>query len=276
MYSHKFFFLSLCFCALFAGSSYAQDKGFSAKTIEGKMAMINELLYASRYETTNSEYTIFLKELALKDPDLYRRCAIDTAKWETVSAYCGPLTQFYHSHPVYSKFPVVNVSFEGAVEYCKWLTAQYNNAPKRKFRKVEFILPSAGQWTIAARGGYNNARYSWIGYNMRDKKGMYQCNFRRIDETFVVRDSLGRPSFDEFNRLRDMGFYTAEVRSYKPNEFGLYNTCGNVAEWVDLKDSAMGGSWNSFGGEVTTTSIKSYNSPSPEVGFRIFMRVVVD
>ena len=30
----------------------------------------------------------------------------------------------------------------------------------------------------------------------------------------------------------DMYIYTAEVRSYWPNDFGLYNMAGNVAEWV--------------------------------------------
>ena len=32
--------------------------------------------------------------------------------------------------------------------------------------------------------------------------------------------------------LNDRAFYTAEVKSFYPNGFGMYNMAGNVSEWV--------------------------------------------
>lgn len=49
---------------------------------------------------------------------------------------------------------------------------------------------------------------------------------------------------------------------------------GNAAEMISDRNVAMGGSWNSYGGEVTTTSMKQYDGPSSELGFRVFMKVM--
>ena len=43
---------------------------------------------------------------------------------------------------------------------------------------------------------------------------------------------------DSFKPLRgdysaDQALYTVEAKSYEPNDYGLYNMSGNVAEWVD-------------------------------------------
>ena len=69
-------------------------------------------------------------------------------------------------------------------------------------------------------------------------------------------------------------FYTMPVKSFEPNGIGLYNVCGNVAEMTVSAGYAMGGSWNSYGGEIYPTSIKQYTYPSAEVGFRVFMKIV--
>ena len=33
--------------------------------------------------------------------------------------------------------------------------------------------------------------------------------------------------------LNDRAFYTADVKSFFPNGFGIYNMAGNVSEWVE-------------------------------------------
>ena len=57
----------------------------------------------------------------------------------------------------------------------------------------------------------------------------------------------------------DYADITAQVSSYYPNSFGLYNVCGNVAEMVAEKGKAKGGSWKSFGGEVRIESVEYFN-----------------
>jgi formylglycine-generating enzyme required for sulfatase activity len=94
--------------------------------------------------------------------------------------------------------PVIRVSWNEAVDYAAWLSQQTG----KRYR-----LPSEAEWEYAARGGTETAY--WWGNEM--KPGFANCI------------SCGtRPD----NRQ------TAPVGSLKPNPFGLYDTAGNVREWV--------------------------------------------
>lgn len=267
---------------LFISATFFHEKPvLSAKNIEKNIARVNDSLYAWRYETSNKEYNTFLADLAKKDSVLYTNCLTDSLGWRQIMTYCEPMVEYYHRHPGFADYPVVNVSYEGANEYCKWLTEVYNDDPKRKFKKVVFVLPQIKEWEFAARSGVENRRYPWgKNYTLRDKNGMFLCNCRRINETLITADSIGKPvmngegSVNYSAGLNDRAFYTAEVKSFLPNDFGIYNMSGNVAEMTIEKTYSMGGSWNSFGGEVTTTSTKQYKETSPEVGFRVFMKII--
>jgi formylglycine-generating enzyme required for sulfatase activity len=275
--------ITIVFILLFCQqiNSYSQRKTFSAKNIETQMAKVNDTLYACRYETSNREYNTFLNELVAKDPALYGIYFMDSAQWNIVYSYGQPMTLNYHRHPAFGNYPAVNMSYEGAIEYCKWLTSKYNADTKRKFRQVIFVLPLEEEWVSAAQGGHPGRVYPWSSYYLVNKKGMYMCNFNMLSDSLIISDSLGLPVFDkivekEFNPsgLNGRAFYCVEVKSFFPNDFGIYNTSGNVAEMINTKDYAMGGSWKSYGGEVTTTSKKQYKQRSPEVGFRVFMKII--
>ena len=256
----------------------------SAKVILQKMSKVNDSLYAGKYEVSNLDYRNFLAEIAAKDPSLAEKYKVDSTKWPHVPRYGEPMTinQRYHRHPAFSDYPVVNISYAAAMEYCNWLTETYHKDPKRKFQKVIFTLPSGNEWTTAAQGGRSNAIFPWGNYYLVNKKGFYMCNFKAVGDPYVVKDSLGKPVIKNYNGNADLhaaefppkSFYTMNVRSFTPNDLGMYNACGNAAEMILEQGNAMGGSWNSYGGEVSTTSTKKYSFPSPEVGFRVFMRII--
>ena len=120
-----------------------------------------------------------------------------------------------------SRRPVINVSWQDAVEYAKWLSAQTG----KRYR-----LPTEAEWEYAARGGKETAY--WWGKDLI--KGMANCN--------------GCGSQWDNNQ-------TAPVGSFKPNPFGLYDTAGNVWEWVEdcWHDNyngapADGSAWKEAGG----------------------------
>ena len=110
------------------------------------------------------------------------------------------------------------------------------------------------------------------------------CNFKEVGESHFVRDSLGNPMIVDYPGRLDLHsaefppektfFYTMKVKSFTPNDLGIYNTSGNAAEMIIKPGYAMGGSWNSYGGEINTKSTKQYPFPSPEVGFRVFMKII--
>jgi formylglycine-generating enzyme required for sulfatase activity len=66
----------------------------------------------------------------------------------------------------------------------------------------------------------------------------------------------------------------APVQAYFPNDIGLYDVVGNVAEMTVEKGKACGGSWNHPPEESTIRSINEYAGPDSRIGFRPFMEVI--
>ena len=98
-------------------------------------------------------------------------------------------------------YPVVHISWDDAQSYCKW-------SGKR--------LPTEAEWEYASRGGQINQIYSWG--NEHINKGISKTNSWEGD-------------FPYNNELNDGYLYTAPVKSYLPNGYGLYDMAGNVWEW---------------------------------------------
>jgi sulfatase modifying factor 1 len=229
--------------------------------------------YISKYEVTNLQYKQFYTEVSkVLTGELKEKIACDTSGWRQTLTYCEPLVQYYYQHPAYNNYPVVNVSHDGAMKYCEWL--QKKIQAENPAYIIEVKLPEKNQWICAAQGGRSNAMFPWGNYYLRNKKGEFLCNFRKLGDQSIVRNrQTGKPEVVEQSiaiggGLNDRAFYTATVKSYYPNDYGLYNICGNVAEMVNEKGIAMGGSWNDYGGDVHIKSEAGYDNASPTIGFR--------
>ena len=272
--------LSAGMITLFAGiNSFKEKKVISARLIDKNIAKVTDSLYAYKYETANWEYNSFLSAIQQTNPDLYLKCCPDTLGWRSILSYCEPPVEYYHRHPAYDNYPVVNVSYEAAQVYCQWLTDRYNADSKRKFKKVLFTLPTTVEWVQAARGGKKNPMFPWGNFYVRNNKGMFLANFKRMYECYVVSDKQGNPVLTDSllyvaGSLNDRAFYTSEVKAFYPNGFGLYNMSGNVAEMTTDKGVGKGGCFNSYGGEIRIDAIKHYDGSSPELGFRVFMKIL--
>ncbi len=238
----------------------------AGSTIIAGQSLSLDAYWISDREVSNCEYNAFLEALkeAGKDEE-YAICRIANDKWITeTSEFNEPYSTYYSTHPAYENYPVVNISHEAALLYCEWLTEN------SKEKNINYRLPSRIEWIYAARGGLDIAEYAWGGPYLRNKKGEYMCNFRMIGDEFIhVNDSNRITVAEEFIKTRDLTTITAPVDSYWPNEYGLYNACGNVAEMIDVRGVAMGGSWNDTGYDVRIESEKKYTDPSPFIGFRV-------
>ena len=77
-------------------------------------------------------------------------------------------------------------------------------------------MPTESEWEYASRGGLHIAAYPWGSPYTRNSRGCFLANFKPLRGNYVD----------------DGGFHTVHVFSYSPNEWGLYNMAGNVAEWT--------------------------------------------
>lgn len=141
----------------------------------------------------------------------------DTLVWrrDFQFSFNDPMLHMYFSHPGYAEYPVVGVTWEQAHAFCNWRTMLFNS--HSSIPAQEYRLPTEAQWEYAARGGRKMAMYPWGNNYARDGKGCFLANFKPY-----------RGAYND-----DTGTTTTKVAQYRPNDFGLFDMAGNVAEWTN-------------------------------------------
>jgi sulfatase modifying factor 1 len=174
----------------------------------------------------------------------------DTLVWLSDFSYAAnePMVEGYFSHPAFRNYPVVGVTWRQARAFTVWRT-RYNEAYKDQRHlphRADYRLPTEAEFEYAARGGRIGNDYPWGGPYIKNAKGCLLANFKP-----------GRGNYTD-----DGGAYTVNVRSYFPNDFGLYNMAGNVAEWTS---SAFDESASTFVHDLAPTFAVEAKSTDPEV-----------
>jgi formylglycine-generating enzyme required for sulfatase activity len=233
--------------------------------------------YMYNKEVTNFNYLEFLYDLKSHgETELLKIAQVDSNRWNMLNSYNQAYVTYYHSHPAYKEYPVVNVSHEAALLYCKWLGEKYDEKFGTK-GKFKFRLPERAEYIRAARGD-SKASYAWKTNSLRNEKGQILCNFTQLGSEDIHRNTeTGKYEIVIATReYWDNGFadILAPSESYWPNEFKIYNLNGNAAEMIAEKGIAMGGSWKNTGYDVRVESEQNYSEPNPWTGFRVVMTVV--
>ncbi|MBI6115526.1 T9SS ring complex lipoprotein PorK/GldK [Salegentibacter maritimus] len=145
----------------------------------------------------------------------------DTTVWirDFNYSYNEPMHNDYFWHSAFDDYPVVGVSWKQARAFAQWRTLYHNyyRREKGEHNVPSYRLPTEGEWEYAARGGLEGATYPWGGPYAKNDRGCFMANFKPLRGDYAA----------------DQALYTVEAKSYDPNDYGLYNMAGNVAEWVD-------------------------------------------
>ena len=167
--------------------------------------------------------------------------------------------------------PVINVSWDDAVDYCRWLSQKTG---------LRFKLPTEAQWEKAARGN-DQRKYPW-GNTEPYYNGKWYANYC---------------AYESWEKRGEDGFtYTAPVGSYRlgASPYGILDMAGNVWEWCSdcyeagyyknspLKNPAgpgggsirvvRGGSWKYSGARFLRCANRFYFRPADrggDLGFRL-------
>jgi formylglycine-generating enzyme required for sulfatase activity/predicted Ser/Thr protein kinase len=124
-------------------------------------------------------------------------------------------------YPVKNDFPVVNVTWDEALTFCKASGGR---------------LPTEAEWEYAARGGQDGWKRAW-GNGAPMVNGQPAANL--ADESY--RRATGMSEADANPKSPDppiwIGYddkfsHAAPVGSFLPNAFGLHDMSGNVREWI--------------------------------------------
>ena len=175
---------------------------------------ITKPFYLGAYHVTRGQFRQFVKDSAYKtdaekgeEPGAYgwnsKKEQIDFSK-----DYSWQNAGFEQT----DEHPVVNVSWNDAVAFCKWLSRKEGKS---------YRLPTEAEWEYACRAG-TTTRY----YSGDDPE--------TLAKVANVADATAKAKFPAWKwtiKASDGYVFTAPVGQFKPNAFGLYDMYGNACQW---------------------------------------------
>jgi formylglycine-generating enzyme required for sulfatase activity len=242
---------------------------------------LRDNLFMDKTEVRNLDYLEFLYWTSKYEPEKYKALLPDTLLWRNIDNYNEPYVLYYLRHSVYRNYPVVGVSYEQAVAFCKWRSDRVNqfmyirdhyknkevkwDTVKNFPELVRYSLPTKEQWEYAAGAGLDYSFFP-MGYEkVLDQKNIPVSNtleyynllkYSQQPVTYIrIRECFG-PMETTGTLITD---YTTPVYTGQPNKYGIYNLLGNVSELI--ADSTFKGLNYETGLDGGTLKLKKEDYP---------------
>lgn len=159
----------------------------------------------AKYETTRRQYAAFMRESRHETPG---PCRVFAGTWASSNDANWQRANF----PQSDDHPQVCVDWYDTLAFVEWLNTKGGHA---------YYLPSEAEFEYANRAGATGA-FPWGGSRAEI------CRHANIADRQVKANHPHVEAHD-----CDDGFeFAAPVGSFPANKFGLYDTFGNVWEWV--------------------------------------------
>ncbi|UOQ70566.1 formylglycine-generating enzyme family protein [Hymenobacter cellulosilyticus] len=258
----------------------AEDEG----VIPPGVVWIGDRFQMDEVEVPNVEWQTFLHSLAKTKPAAEVRLYLPDSTVQPVRGY--------FTNPFYRLYPVVGISYEQVLEYCRWrsrtVTRLLNedrgirSAQDPKYVRVTYRLPTEAEWEFAAHYG-TQLPYGYevstaeVTVNPQAAEYLQRRSGSINSLAQIRRDILAfnrqRSEIVMFNCRREAPYFLAAstpsyVYDLPVNGLGLYHMTGNVAELVQEQGVTKGGSYQDRLVECAIKECGSYQGPAAHIGFR--------
>ncbi len=284
----KYLFLCLCMSGFLAHAGDPLIKAYErfAKKMSGYEYVTNDLdpkasFLMSTSEITNLDYLEFLFETRKKDGmKAYQEMLPDSSLWRAFPGFGEILEITYHDHPAYHSYPVVNISYEQASKYCRWLQEVLNQNKLATGYKVEVKLPSVEEWTYAAtNGGHEGNKLPWSGRDL-EHEGEKRAFFNSISQYDIIKDDEGELKILDnsfyYPYPERYGVFLGDVHYLETGFWNLSHMAGNAAEFVEEKGVTKGGSWRDPAHYLLNHVSQTYEGSGASISnsFRVLVKLI--
>ncbi len=214
------------------------EQGISANYLDLDDITLDYDLEVAKYQVTNAEYLEFLNSVGVAEDGTY--------EGEEMMDVTGGNFQFaYYNDQFHLKYwtdingdridirnyPVVYVSWYGAVAYTNWLSQEAGLEPAYDLNSWElkadkenlegYRLATEDEWEYAARGGADGAETIYAGSDNLDDVAWH----------------AGNSAVAGSSNFQSSGGGTHPVGLKAANELGLYDMSGNARDWTTTSSS---------------------------------------
>jgi formylglycine-generating enzyme required for sulfatase activity len=159
-------------------------------------------------------------------------------------------------------FPVTGLTYKQVQRYTEWLTFIYKtqvNEEQDLPYEINFRLPKIEEWEKMASLGLSEQMRKNNCLDSLNKEGCMLINFNASNTC---------KNYDDYLKY-SFGKGSAFVNSFNPDNNGIYNIFGNVAEMVFENGLAKGGSYSHSAKKCALNSTMEYENAEPWLGFRL-------
>ena len=215
--------------------------------------------FIEKIEVSNAQWRAFYEaKVAVTAPSEHRKYLPKNSVWKEVIPFHDPHLYRYFGKKSFLNFPVVGVSYEQALAFCKWRSEQETTTFAQQNKGAEwddydvrfhYRLPTEHEWEKWALEELKGRDVNDIASQINCRKGIISSR-----KTLTITEAV----------------YTRYLDSKS-----LAHVFGNVSEMISEKGIAKGGNWMMTVEACKPTNKNRYTNPTAWLGFRCVLEVEI-